>query len=290
MITVTQKDLAPELVAHARRGPCAVPTPEEKFAYLLTRRAPSDRRPNIQEDATAAVLSYQRRLLSVKQNFLVRHKRTPLGVTVAYWDRIEAQTRQALHGHVLTWSKRRMISGTEYVPRPTITEQQARRWDASQQANMNAEDDVYYRTETARVHAELVRLDLSVALRHPRETLLWAFLCRAVQTLLYIHACTPIYCLKSRALCRFFFGGQSNRTNSTARRLSVWRFGDGTLRTISSSCRTIWSSPSSALPLSTSCPSIISEEQTRLGSMLASTPASRNRGSTWRPQEAKPVP
>ena len=67
---------------------------------------------------------------------------------------------------------------------------------------MNAEDDVYYRTETARVHAELVRLDLSVELRYLRETLLWAFLCRAVQTLLYIHACTPVYCLTNRAACR----------------------------------------------------------------------------------------
>ena len=70
---------------------------------------------------------------------------------------------------------------------------------------MNAEDDVYYRTETVRVHAELVRLDLSVKLRYPRETLLWAFLCRAVQTLLYIHACTPVCCLKKQSLCRFFF-------------------------------------------------------------------------------------
>ena len=126
-------------------------------------------------------------MLSVKHNFLVRHKRTPLGSTVAYRDRTEAQTRQALHGHVLTWSKRRKISATEYVPRPAITEQQARRWDAAtaEQTNMNAEDDVYYRTETARVHAELVRLDLSVELLHPRETLLWAFLCRAMQ-----HCCT----------------------------------------------------------------------------------------------------
>ena len=126
MVAMTQNDLAPELLAHARRGPCAVPTPEEKFAYLLTRRTPSDRRPNIQEDATAAVLSYQRRMLSVKQNFLVQHKRTPLGVTVAYWDRTEAQTKQALHGHVLTSSGART------------------------------------------------------------------------------HACTPVYCLKSRASCRFF--------------------------------------------------------------------------------------
>ena len=131
MVTVTQNDLAPELIAHARRGPCAVPTQEEKFAYLLTRRAPSDRRPNIQEDATAAVLSYQRRMHSVKQKFLVRHKRTPLGVCVAYWDRTEAQTREALHGHVLGWNKRRKISATDYRPRPAITELQARRWDAA---------------------------------------------------------------------------------------------------------------------------------------------------------------
>ena len=70
---------------------------------------------------------------------------------------------------MLTWSKRRKISATEYHPRPAITEQQDRRWEASavEQANMNAEDDVYYRTETARVHAELVRLDLSVKLLHP---------------------------------------------------------------------------------------------------------------------------
>ena len=126
MVTVTQNDLAPELIAHARRSRCAVPTQEAKFAYFLTRRAPSDRRPNIQEDNAAAVLSYQRRRLSVKQNFLVRHKRTPLGVNVANWDRTEAQTRQALHGHVLTWSKRRKISATEYCPRPPVGEQHAR--------------------------------------------------------------------------------------------------------------------------------------------------------------------
>ena len=56
MVTVTHNDPAPELIAHARRGPCAVPTAEEKFAYLLTRRGPSDKRPNIQEEAAAAFL------------------------------------------------------------------------------------------------------------------------------------------------------------------------------------------------------------------------------------------
>ena len=43
MVTVSQNDLAPELIAHARRGPCAVPTAEEKLAYLLARRAPSEK-------------------------------------------------------------------------------------------------------------------------------------------------------------------------------------------------------------------------------------------------------
>ena len=76
MVTVTQNDLSPELIAHASRGPCAAPKDDEKIAYLLTRRGPSDRRPNIQKDATAAVLSFQRRTHAVKQNFLVRNKRT----------------------------------------------------------------------------------------------------------------------------------------------------------------------------------------------------------------------
>ena len=69
MVTITQNDMSLELIAHARRGPCVVTTPAEKVAYLLTRRSPSDRRPNIQKDAIAAVLSYQRRTHAVKQNF-----------------------------------------------------------------------------------------------------------------------------------------------------------------------------------------------------------------------------
>ena len=58
MVTMTQNDSSPELLAHARRGPCAAPTEAEKFEYLLTRRAPGSRRPNIQQDATAATLSF----------------------------------------------------------------------------------------------------------------------------------------------------------------------------------------------------------------------------------------
>ena len=31
VVTITLNDLAPELIAHARRGPCAVPSQEEKL-------------------------------------------------------------------------------------------------------------------------------------------------------------------------------------------------------------------------------------------------------------------
>ena len=101
MVTVTQNNFAPKLIAHARRCPCALPTQQEKFAYFLTRNAPSHRQQNTKEDSTASVLSHQLRILSVKRNFLVRHKRTSLSANVANWDRTEAQTRQALQGHVL---------------------------------------------------------------------------------------------------------------------------------------------------------------------------------------------
>ncbi len=207
MVTMTQNDNSAELLAHARRGPCAKPTKKEKIAYLLTRRAPKDRRPPVQRDATAAVLSYQRRVHVMKHHFFKRHKRTPLGKGTAFWDRTEAQTRGALHAHILYWNKRRRLNPDTYKPRPAIPEEQNRRWDAKAAGSppMNTEDDVYHRTETARVHAELVRLRLDEPLLHPRMTLLFAFLLRAKQTLLYIHSCTSLYCMKNRSSCRFFF-------------------------------------------------------------------------------------
>ena len=91
MVTITQNDSSPELLAHARRGPCARPTQQEMAEYLLTRHAPGERRANVQQDATAAVLSFQRRTQACKLHFLCRHRRTPLGVATAYWDRTQAQ-------------------------------------------------------------------------------------------------------------------------------------------------------------------------------------------------------
>ena len=113
-----QNDGPPELLAHARRGPRATPTEDEMCEYLLTRRAPGERRAKIQEDAAAATLSFQRRTHALKAHFLVRHKRAPLGTPVATWDQAEAQSREALHSHILKWDKRWRITKEGYTPRP----------------------------------------------------------------------------------------------------------------------------------------------------------------------------
>ena len=119
MVTSTQNDQSAELLAHARRGPCAVPTEREKVEYLLKRRRPRVKRARVTDDATAAVLSFQRRTHALKDKFLVQYRRTPLGIISDYWDRTEAQQRGALHSHILFWTKRRKLNMTSFTPMPT---------------------------------------------------------------------------------------------------------------------------------------------------------------------------
>ena len=149
------------------------------------------------------------------------------------WGRTEERKRRALHSHTLTWNKRRRLSAG-YDPRPAIPRRD--RPDvppalvlsgaAPATPRMNAEDDVYYRTETARVLAELVRPLACKDTGHGRERLLWAFLLRAIQTQLYIHACTALYCLHKRATCRFFFPWKEQahqQYDETTNRLALQR-------------------------------------------------------------------
>ena len=142
MVTVTQNDSSPELLAHARRGPCAEPLQEEMVEFLMTRRPVGSKRPPIQEDAAAATLSFQRRTHAVKAVFLIRNRCTPLGITIASRDRTEAQTREALHSHILVWQKRRKIQ--DQMPRPAIPLRGAGHASPNEES-WNAEDDV---TET----------------------------------------------------------------------------------------------------------------------------------------------
>ena len=82
------------------------------------------RRPNSQQDATAATLSFQRRNHAQKKHFLRRYNRTPLAVTTDYWDRTEEQKRGAEHSHTLFWAKRRKLQ-QGYQPRPSIPKREA---------------------------------------------------------------------------------------------------------------------------------------------------------------------
>ena len=157
MITMTQNDSCPELLAHARRGPCAVPEAAEMCEFLLTRRETGSRRPDIQKDAAASVLSYQRRSRGLKREFLRRHCVTPLGISSDHWDRTEAQSRQALHAHIPWWAKRRrMPDSKDYKEVPEIRRKQPDGEKAAGSSKIGSpnhtgtvvqEDDVYWRAE-----------------------------------------------------------------------------------------------------------------------------------------------
>ena len=94
-------------------------TEKEKFEYLWARKSRGAGRSNVQEDPVAAVLSFQRRSLELKTNFLRSHLVTPLGISEDTFDRTEAQKRQALHAHILWWAKRRKLPNG-YVRMPPV--------------------------------------------------------------------------------------------------------------------------------------------------------------------------
>ena len=67
-----------------RRGPFAIPDDTEMVEYLLSRkriiRAPAE------QHGVYHVLSYQRRLNALKNEFFARHDVTPLGRLMDWWD------------------------------------------------------------------------------------------------------------------------------------------------------------------------------------------------------------
>lgn len=78
-----------EMLAVVRRGPFAKPTSTEQLEYLFTRVSKKDSRKDLENHSLEHVLSFQRRLLAIKKAFLVRGKKTPLGIIEDYWDRTE---------------------------------------------------------------------------------------------------------------------------------------------------------------------------------------------------------
>ena len=118
------------MLATVRRGPFARSTQEERIEFLLTRVKKADCNVTFADHALEHTLSFQRlfsfvfagllhnvstspnkifqrRVQSIKQEFLRRSASTPLGIPQDYWDRTEAQQRGALHAHILVWLRKR---------------------------------------------------------------------------------------------------------------------------------------------------------------------------------------
>ena len=71
------------------------------------RKKRDAQRPAVEQHSLEHVLSFQRRVKAIKQWFMNRNKKTPLGRVREWWDRTEAQMRAALHAHILVWFKLR---------------------------------------------------------------------------------------------------------------------------------------------------------------------------------------
>ena len=226
MVTVTANDCSPEMLAAIRRGPFAQPTEEEHIEYLLQRKRRDQERPSFENYSLEHVLAFQRRVGALKENFMRRGERTPLGTIKDWWDRTEAQMRAALHAHILVWMKPRAepkgywhrgrwykgydslkpiprkATGTEPRQRPRDQQVPKLPSDAYQ------EDNCYHRAEFGRIWTEMVRPSVQ-GCGHggfvDYEKLRIAGLARSVQTRLYLHSCSNKYCLQGRSSCRFFF-------------------------------------------------------------------------------------
>ena len=100
MVTITHNDGVSEMLANIRRGAFAQPDQSEKCEYLFTRVKASQKRPNFEDYALEHVLSYQRRVNAIKDEFMVRNKKTPLGIVRDWWDRTLANKNMTIFGRV----------------------------------------------------------------------------------------------------------------------------------------------------------------------------------------------
>ena len=154
------------------------------------------------------MLSFQRRVQNAKTRFFNRNEKTPLGRLRDWWDRTEAQMRAALHAHILCWHRLR-TKKEGYVPLRAVPRQapgtQPRQRPRHQRVEPlpegeYQEDNIYHHAEVGRIRTEMVRpcvagfgwggFDV--------EKLRIAGLARTIQSRLYLHNCSPKYCLQNR--------------------------------------------------------------------------------------------
>ena len=159
---------------------------------------------------------FQRRVQSIKREFLKRGATTPLGIPQDYWDRTEAQQRGALHAHILVWfRKRQQAKNWQALPPNPRTvsghgpKQQSLGSVAPQPPQPHhalQHDSCYQLSEMARVSGEMVRPIVRPGDwgGYDVERLRVGALARTVLIRLkYLHICSPVYCLKERASVSF---------------------------------------------------------------------------------------
>ena len=216
MVTITHNNRCAEMLATVRRGPFARSTQEERIEFLLTRVKKSDCKVAFADHALEHTLSFQRRVQSIKLEFLRRGASTPLGIPQDYWDRTEAQQRGALRAHILVWLRKRKahdhwqalppvprtVKGNGPKQRPLSSPQM-------QSPHKIQHDSCYQLAEMGRVSAEMPRPTVTHGGDwggYGADVLRIAALARTILIRLkYLHICSPVYCLKDRSSCRFFF-------------------------------------------------------------------------------------
>ena len=159
---------------------------------------------------------FQRRVQSIKREFLKRGATTPLGIPQDYWDRTEAQQRGALHAHILVWFRKRQQAKNWQAlpPNPRTVSghgpKQQRLGSVAPQPpqphHALQHDSCYQLSEMARVSGEMVRPIVRPGDwgGYDVERLRVGALARTVLIRLkYLHICSPVYCLKERASVSF---------------------------------------------------------------------------------------
>ena len=122
MVTISHNDSCPEMLAAIRRGLFAKPTEEELIEFLLQRKPRDRKRPEFEEHSlehvpslvvqrtqsrtqrqkehtlrlVSKVLSYQRRNVAFKHNFLKRDTQTPLGIAKDWFDRPDLRKKYTI--------------------------------------------------------------------------------------------------------------------------------------------------------------------------------------------------
>ena len=131
--------------------------------------------------------------------------------------------RASLHSHILLWFRKRAPAANEndYTPLAgigrTIIGNDLRQRDkkdehiAPQKEGERQEDNIYHDYEVARISAEMPRPNVTFegGMRWGGYDLdklrIAGFARHLLERLPYLHVCTPHYCLKNRARCRFMF-------------------------------------------------------------------------------------